>query len=333
LLHSATDETHLRRSTLSPPPAGAPRRDPPGYRLGLDRRRKPTLREQARQAVIRAIRARRDGFRRGQRFTTLALARANPIHRNTLTHAMDDLVRLGYLRRIPNHGFEVVDRTPDRPARLTRHVLSLSDVAERSGLQSRSTLVDPECGERRAGDLPARLRRARAELGLAAADRVWVLTRCRWVRSAASRRWVLAALVQSVLPKTLAPDFLATALAEIGGRGEFSLYRYLQRAFPRDEFFKAQYEIALEALPEPLAACWTSAAPPVKVLNVTYGSQGALEFTQTWFDPRRAVLLAGSLDVRVGSSHPAPGGAAQEATRIHRKTPRPRRGQGAVEIS
>jgi hypothetical protein len=108
--------------------------------------------------------------------------------------------------------------------------------------------------------------------------------------------------VESVLPKALAPDLLASALAEIGGRGEFSLYRYLQRVFPRDEFFKAQYEIALEALPQPLAACWTSAAPPVKVLNVTYGSQGALEFSQTWFDPRRAVLLAGSLDVRVGIS-------------------------------
>jgi len=294
LLHSATDETHLGRSRLSTTPGDT------GYHLGLDRRRSQTLREQARLAVIRAIRARRAGFRLGQRLTTLALARANPIHRNTLTHAMNDLVRLGYLRRIPKHGFEVVERTPDRPALLTRHVLSLSDIAERSGLQSRSTLVPQECGERRAGDLPGRLRRARTELGLSVGDRVWVLTRCRWVRRSSRRRWVLAAVEQSVLPKPLTPEFLTTALAEIQERGEFSLYRYLRRAFPRDEFFKAQYEIALEALPETLATCWTSAASPVKVLNVTYGSQGALEFTQTWFDPRRAVLLAGSLDVRVG---------------------------------
>jgi len=118
LLHSATDETHLGRSRLSTTPGGT------GYRLGLDRRRSQTLREQARLAVIRAIRARRPGFRLGQRLTTLALARANPIHRNTLTHAMNDLVRLGYLRRIPKHGFEVVERTPDRPALLTVHPLA-----------------------------------------------------------------------------------------------------------------------------------------------------------------------------------------------------------------
>ena len=272
----------------------------PDYRLGLDRRRAQTLREQARRAIVRAIRARRPGFLLCQRLTTLALARANPIHRNTLTHAMNDLVRLGYLRRIPNHGFEVVERTPDRPALLTRHMLSLSEVAQRSGLQARSTLVPQECGERRAAELPARLRRARAELGLGTGDRVWILTRCRWVRASSQKRWMLAAVEQSVLPQALTPGFLPAAVAEIQKRGDFSLYRYLRRAFPRDEFFKAQYEISLEALPEALASCWASPGPPVKVLNVTYGSQGALEFTQTWFDPRRAVLLAGSLDVRVG---------------------------------
>jgi DNA-binding GntR family transcriptional regulator len=295
LLHSATDEAHARGpllSTISPVRAA--------YRLGLDRRRPPTLREQARRAIIRAIRARRAGFRLGQRLTTLALARVNPIHRNTLTHAMNDLVRLGYLRRIPNHGFEIVERTPDRPALLTRHVLSLSEVAQRSGVQSRSTLVARECGERRAAELPPRLRRAQTELGLRGSERVWLLTRCRWVRPTSQRRWVLAAVEQSVLPQGLMPGFLPAAQAAIQLQGDFSLYRYLRQAFPGDEFFKAQYEISQETLPEALASCWVSPVPPVKVLNVTYGSQGALEFTQTWFDPRRAVLLAGSLDVRVG---------------------------------
>jgi DNA-binding GntR family transcriptional regulator len=273
---------------------------PAAYRLGLDRRRPETLREQARRAIVRAIRARRAGFGLGQRLTTLALARANPIHRNTLTHAMNDLVRLGYLRRIPNHGFEIVERTPDRPDLLTRHVLSLSEVAERSRLQSRSTLVGRACGESRAEDLPPRLRRARSELGLRPGDRVWILTRCRWVRPASGRRWALAAVEQSLLPKALAPEFLPIAVREIHQRGDFSLYRYLRRTYPGDEFFKAQYEISLGGLPRELAACWTSPSPPMNVLNVTYGSQGALEFTQTWFDPRRAVLLAGSLDVRVG---------------------------------
>src|SRR3990172_2185219 len=147
LLHSSTRSSFPPMPRLSAP---APRRGVsdgprPDYRLGLDRRRAQTLREQARRAIVRAIRARRPGFLLGQRLTTLALARANPIHRNTLTHAMNDLVRLGYLRRIPNHGFEVVERTPDRPALLTRHMLSLSEVAQRSGLQARSTLVPQEC--------------------------------------------------------------------------------------------------------------------------------------------------------------------------------------------
>jgi DNA-binding GntR family transcriptional regulator len=272
----------------------------PDYRLGLDRRRPETLREQACQGVIRAVRARRAGFRLGERLTALALARANPIHRNTLTHAMNDLLRLGYLRRIPNHGFEIVERAPDRPALLSRHEVSLTDLAERSHLLSRSTLVEGEYGEHRAGDLPARLHRARSELGLRAGDRVWVLTRCRWVRPATAKRWALAALEQSLLPKALAPDFLPIALHEIEERGDFSLFHYLRRTYPGDEFFKAQYEISLGPLPRELEGCWDSPSPPVHVLNVTYGSAGALEFTQTWFDPRRAVLLAGSLDVRVG---------------------------------
>jgi hypothetical protein len=161
-------------------------------------------------------------------------------------------------------------------------------------------LVEGEYGEHRAGDLPARLRRARSELGLRPGDRVWVLTRCRWVRPASARRWALAAIEQSLLPKGLAPDFLPIALREIEERGDFSLYRYLRRTYPGDEFFKAQYEISLGPLPRELEGCWASPSPPVHVLNVTYGSAGALEFTQTWFDPRRAVLLAGSLDVRVG---------------------------------
>jgi DNA-binding GntR family transcriptional regulator len=271
----------------------------PDYSLDLDRRRPETLREQARQAIEAAIRARRPGFLVGDRLTTLELARRNPIHRNTLVHAMDDLVRKGYLRRLPNKGFEIVDHAPERPDLLTRHMLSLIDVAERNRLETRSTLIPGECGYRQARDLAGPLARLRQDLDLGSRDTVAVLSRSRQMRRPGQRRWLVVAIEQSFVPAKLVPDFLEAGLRDIRESRDFSVYRYLRRAFPNDEFFKALYEISLTPLPDSLAAYWGSPNPPMNVLTVTYGSQGPIELTRTWYDATRAVLLAGSLDVRV----------------------------------
>lgn len=271
----------------------------PDYRLDLDRSRPETLRAQAAAAIAQAIRRQRPGFRRGDRLTIHSLADANPIHRNTLRHAIDDLVLQGFLRRLPNRGFEVLNPAPARPTHLSRHVLSLSDLAASSGLLSRSILLPAETGTRTARQLVGPLARVRRDLALSPDEKVAVLTRRREVRRPPSRLWLLAALEQSVLPLHHAPDVLDIALQQVQQEGEFSLYRYLRRAYPKDDFFKARYEISLTPLPPSLAAHWDSPAPPVSVVNVTFASVGAIEWTHTWFDSRRAVLLAGSLEVRV----------------------------------
>lgn len=271
----------------------------PDYRLDLDRTQPETLREQARRAIEAAIRSARPGFRLGERLTILRLARLNPLHRNTLAHAMDDLVRMGYLRRLPNRGFDVVERTPDRPARLTRHMLSLIEVAERNGLLTCSQVIRRETGLRRAGALKGPLARVAADLDLHPGDQVGVLARTRLMRRNSHEAWKVVAIEQSVLPTALVPDFLETARQEIAASGDFSVYRTLRRTFPHDEFFKAHYEISLTPLPGSLRAYWTSPNPPMNVLTVTYCSQGPVELTNTWFDAGQAVLLAGSLDVEM----------------------------------
>jgi len=271
----------------------------PDFSLDLDRRRAQTLREQARHAIEAAIRRGRAGFRLGDRLTTLELSRRNPIHRNTLIHAMGDLVRLGYLRRLPNRGFEIVEAAPERPALLTRHMLSLTEVAEGNALETCSKVIPEECGHRQAQELNGSLRRVREDLGLSPRDLISVLSRTRLMRKPRQRQWHLVAIEQSFTPVALLPGFLETGLREIEETGDFSVYRTLRRAFPNDEFFRAHYEISLSPLPEALAPHWRSPNPPMNVLSVTYGTQGPIEFAQTWFDSTRAVLVAGSLDVRV----------------------------------
>jgi len=271
----------------------------PDYSLDLDRRRLETLREQARHAIEEAIRQERPGFRVGERLTTLELSRRNPIHRNTLIHAMGDLVRLGFLRRRPNRGFEIVERAPERPALLTRHMLSLTEVAERRQLETCSKVIPEECGHRRTRDLKGALARVRQDLSLDAGDVVAVLSRTRLMRKPRQPDWQLVAIEQSFTPAALLPGFLEAGMREIEETGDFSVYRTLRRSFPHDEFFNTHYEISLSPLPQALAPYWRSPNPPMNVLSVTYGSQGPVEFAQTWFDSTRAVLVAGSLDVHV----------------------------------
>ncbi|NLF12048.1 MAG: GntR family transcriptional regulator [Anaerolineaceae bacterium] len=268
--------------------------------MDLDRSRDQTMREQARQAIIEAIRSSRPGFCIGDRLSTLQLARQNAVHRNTLMHVMDDLVRLGFLRRLPNKGFEVVHPAPQRPPLLTQQILSVTDVAERAHLESRSRVIAAETGIRKARELTGPLARVRKDLGLAAGEAVAVLARCRSMKDEGSAAWVTVAIEQSFIPVSRVPGFLEAAMAQIEREKDFSVYRQLRRTFPDEEFFKAHYEISLTPLPETLAGCWPSS--PEKrmcVVTVTYCSQGPIELTRTWFDTSRAVLLAGSLDVKL----------------------------------
>ncbi len=271
------------------------------YDLDLDRSRPPTMHEQAREAIVEAIRAGRAGFCAGDRLTTVELARHNAVHRNTLIHVMEDLVRLGFLRRLPNKGFEVVDAAPERPPLLTRHILSLTDVAERNHVASRSQVIAAECGTRQAGELTGPLARVGRDLALASEDTVEVLARCRSMKRRRARQWTQVAIEQSFVPGARVPGFLQTALEQIEGEGDFSVYRQLRRAFPRDEFFKAHYEISLAPLPDALAAHWAAPGPLMCVIAITYCSQGPVELTRTWFDTQRAVLLAGSLEVMLAA--------------------------------
>jgi DNA-binding GntR family transcriptional regulator len=287
----------------------------PDYTLDLDRSRPQTIREQARQAIVEAIRAGRPGFCAGERLTTLALAGHNPIHRNTLTAVMDDLVRLGFLRRLPNRGFEVVRPAAERPAQLTRQILSLSEVAERNGYDSRSELIAGECGLRTAGELTGPLARVRDDLVLAAGDAVDVLARCRLMKARGAHRWDLVAIEQSFIPTCRVVGFVEAARQQIESEGDFSVYRQLRRSLPNEEFFKAHYEISLAPLPAALAAHWAPPAPLMCVVAITYCSQGPVELTRTWFDTSRAVLLAGSLEVRLqaGSGAENAGGGRRRA--------------------
>lgn len=270
----------------------------PDLWLGLDRTRPEGLRAQARAALEQAITAGRPGFHPGQRLSASALARRNPIHRNTLAAALGDLVRQGYLRRLPNRGFAVADPSPARPAELTAHLLSLTEVAARHGLETRSDLLPELCGARRAGALRGLLAQAPAALGLGPGDGVEVLTRARRMRPPGAR-WALVAIEQSVFPSARLPGLREAARQALAGEGDFSTYRFLRRAFPHDEFFNALYEISLQPLPTALARHWRSAAPAMAVRTVTFGAAGPLEFTLAWFDPTRAVLAATALDVRV----------------------------------
>lgn len=271
----------------------------PDYRLDLDRSRSQTLRQQAHSALIHAIRHHQPGFQIGDRLSASELARHNQIHRNTLSPVMEELVRAGYLRRQPNKGFEIIECNPERPPRLTKHVLSVSEVAHRNGLLSRSQLIQEACGIHRARELSPNEARVRRELNLGEDDTVSVLARARQIRPPKTGRWRLAAIEHSFIPTAQIPDFLSQARREIRRRGDFSVYRQLRRAFPNDDFFKAFYEISLLPLPQFFQPYWTSHQPPMTVLTVTYCSAGPTELTYTWFDATRAVLLAGSLDVNV----------------------------------
>jgi DNA-binding GntR family transcriptional regulator len=272
----------------------------PDYALDLDRSRHETMREQAREAIIKAIRSERAGFHVGDWLTTLELARHNTIHRNTLIHVMDDLVRDGFLRRWPNKGFEIVHPAPERPSLLTRHILSLTDVARRSHVDARSKMIAEECGTRKARELTGPLGRVKKDLLLTAGDTVSILARCRLMKNRRARQWGMVAIEQSFIPAERVPGFLEAARQQIEREGDFSVYRQLRRTFPNEEFFKAHYEISLSPLPEALAAHWTpSPCSLMCVIAITYCSQGPVELTRTWFDSSRAVLLASSLEVRL----------------------------------
>jgi DNA-binding GntR family transcriptional regulator len=213
---------------------------------------------------------------------------------------MDELVYRGYLRRMPNKGFEIRSRRPERPSRLTRHHLSFFTLAHRHRLLTRSEAIPGACGVFAARQLARANAQLLAGLRPAPDDSVQVLCRLRETRTRPRGPWTVVAVERTAVPTALLPSFLEDALGGIRRRGDFSVLRYLERAFPNDDFFKADYEISLARLPPDLAPYWESPTPPMSVVNVTYGTAGAIECTQTWFDPRRAVLLAGSLDVRVG---------------------------------
>lgn len=269
------------------------------FTLDLDRSRPETLRQQACSSIVQAIKEGRQGFARGDRLTSLRLSRHNQIHRNTVLQALNDLVRAGYLRRLPNRGFEVVDKNPKRPDQLTKHILSISDVAKRHNLQTRSKLIPEACAILPARDLKGHLARVKQDLRLAPEDTVSALARCIQVKRPQARQWSLAAIEQTYITTALVPDFLQAAQHTIRQQGDFSVYLRLRRAFPNDEFFKAQYEISLLALPDALTQYWTSQTEPMNVLTVTYCSEGPVEVTYTWFDSTRAILLASSLDVEL----------------------------------
>ncbi len=272
------------------------------YILDLDRSLPQTMREQARDAIISAIRAERPGFRVGDRLTTLELSRHSAIHRNTLAAVMADLVQLGFLRRLPNKGFEVVHPAPERPPLLTRHILSLSEVAQRDQVDSRSQLIADETGIRTASSLAEdpNLARVKRDLLLRADDQVSVLARCRLMKERSEAQWNMVAVEQCFISNALVPNILSSAIRQIEESGDFSIYRQLRRVFPNEEFFKAHYEISILPLPKALAASWTgSTSSLITVISITYCSRGPVEMTRTWFDASQAVLMAGSLDVRL----------------------------------
>ena len=130
-------------------------------------------------------------------------------------------------------------------------------------------------------------------------DLVAVLSRRRMFRRAAQESWQVGAIEQTVIPVSRFPDFLPVALAQIETEGDFSVLERLHQAFPKDEFFKAYYEVSTQPLPAQLADYWGMSGPPLHVLTITYASPGPVEMTHTWFNSRRVTLLAGSLDVKL----------------------------------
>jgi DNA-binding GntR family transcriptional regulator len=270
------------------------------YELNLDRSLSQTMHEQARAAIIAAIQANRPGFRVGDHLTNQELSRQNGIHRNTLAAVTDDLVRQGYLRRLPNKGFEVVQQDPGRPQLLTQHILSLSDVARRDAIDSRSLIIEKETGLRRGSDLTGVFARVAEDLSLGQADSVTMLTRIRQVRREENADWSTLSIEKSFFPTQLTSGLLENSVAQIKQEGDLSIHRQLRRLFPNDDFFKAHYEISLLPLPQNLASSWPgSPSSLISVVTITYCSQGAVEMTCTWFDATRAVLTAGTLDVKI----------------------------------
>lgn len=272
----------------------------PNFILDLDRSLTKTMREQASGAIIASIQSGRPGFCIGDRITLQELSRQNAIHRNTLAYVMSDLVRQGFLRRLPNKGFIVVQQSPDRPSLLTRHILSLSEVAQRDNIDSRSKLIPEETCQRTFSQLTGDLTRVRQDLDLKVQDSVSSLARCRLLKQKGENDWQMIAIEQSFISTALAPDLLKQALLQLKDEDDFSIYRQLHRIYPNDEFFKAHYEISIFPLTETLAKHWTGSTNSlIAVVSITYCSLGPIEMTRTWFDASRAALMAGSLDVKL----------------------------------
>jgi DNA-binding GntR family transcriptional regulator len=272
----------------------------PSYILDLDRNLSQTMHEQACNAIITAIRTRRPGFCVGDKLINQELARQNPIHRNTLAAVMSQLVRMGYLRRLPNKGFEIAQEDPERPSLLTRHILSLSEVAERDNVDCHSQLIESETGVKKVRDLPECSDRICKNMGLTGNDTISVLTRCRFMKKKEAPEWDMVAVEQSYFSTALVPTLLDSAVQQIKEEGDSSFYRLLRRIFPNEEFFKAHYEISLSPVPQSLEKSWVGATDRlISVVSITYCSQGAVEMTRTWFDASKAVLTAGSLDVKL----------------------------------
>ncbi len=268
------------------------------YSLDLDRSLPLTMREQACNAIIAAIRSKRPGFCVGDQLTSQELSRQNAIHRNTLAYVMDDLVRFGYLRRLPNKGFKIVQLDPERPTQLTRHNLSLFEIAQRNQIHSCSRLIENETGVHKVKDLPENLAWVSRDLDLAPEDLVSMLTRCRLMKKADTDNWEMIAIEQSFISTSLAPELLENTTRQIQEEGDSSVYRQLHRVFPNEDFFNTHYEISLAPLPKTLASAWVGSTNClIAVVSITYCSQGPVEMTRTWFDATKAVLTAGSLDV------------------------------------
>jgi DNA-binding GntR family transcriptional regulator len=272
----------------------------PNFVLDLDRNLPQTMHEQARDAIVAAIRSGRPGFCIGDKLTNQELSRQNPIHRNTLAAVMSELVRMGYLRRLPNKGFEIVQQEPERPSLLTRHILSLSEVAERDKVDCHSQLVEEETGIKRVREMTECADKICKNMGLSINDTVSVLTRCRLMKRKEATRWDMVAIEQSYFSTALVPTLLDSAIQQIKEEGDSSFYRLLRRIFPNEEFFKAHYEISLSPVPKTLEKSWMGETDKlISVVSITYCSQGAVEMTRTWFDSSKAILTAGSLDVKL----------------------------------
>jgi hypothetical protein len=137
-------------------------------------------------------------------------------------------------------------------------------------------------------------------MGLTGNDTISVLTRCRFMKKKEAPEWDMVAVEQSYFSTALVPTLLDSAVQQIKEEGDSSFYRLLRRIFPNEEFFKAHYEISLSPVPQSLEKSWVGATDRlISVVSITYCSQGAVEMTRTWFDASKAVLTAGSLDVKL----------------------------------